>query len=497
VNEEPDVALSADLGSGPASVTANGTIPGPGGTNCPGTARFTCASMAGSPWENSWRKVRQMGTATAQGRAKGGTGRVIPAGGIAYWLSGALAVAAAASALLTYLVSDVLRGPAVMNGSARGTALVVLLVGVPVLACSLVLARRGSAIAVVTWLAATGFLLYNALMFVFATPANRLFLVYLAMLSLAVWSAGTLLWQADTQALRRLIPARGPARLAAGYLWALAVLNGGAWLVRILPSLAVSGEPAYLRGTGMTTNIVFVQDLALWVPLMAVVAAWLWRREPRGYLLGGASLVMGAIESVAVAADQWYGHAADPASTVVSAVLTPVFAALAVLSLAVAWPLLRGLAPARTPASSPDLPHRDWAAWLMAGLAVLVAAASAFGGIRLIHDGLGMPAGYLTATPFRSWELPGLALLAGVAVPQLAAAILIAATHRRALAASYLAGAALVAWILVQLLVMQRYFFLQPVVAALGIVELALARAWQLAGAAGRGPWPHRPVLHG
>ena len=143
-----------------------------------------------------------MGAATAPELAKGGTGRVVPAGGIAYWLSGALAVTAALSALLTYLVTDALRGPAVMNGSARGTALVVLVIGVPVLACSLVLARRGSTIAVVTWLAAVGFLLYNALMFVFATPVNRLFLLYLAMLSLAAWSAGTLLWHTDTRAGR-------------------------------------------------------------------------------------------------------------------------------------------------------------------------------------------------------------------------------------------------------------------------------------------------------
>jgi hypothetical protein len=438
-----------------------------------------------------------MGVASAPELAKEGTGPVVPATGVAYWLSGALAVAAALSALLTYLVSGMLRGPAVMNGSARGTALVVLLVGVPVLACSLVLARRGSAIAVVTWLAAVGFLLYNALMFVFATPVNRLFLLYLAMLSLAAWSAGTLLWHTDTQALGRLIPARAPVRLAAGYLWALVVLNGGAWLVRILPTLANPGEPVYLRGTGMTTNIVFVQDLALWVPLMAVAAAWLWQRKSRGYLLGGASIVMGVMESISIAADQWYGHAADPASTVVSAVLTPVFAVLAVLSLAVAWLLLHSLAAARTTALSPAWPHRDWAAWLMAGLAVLIAAASAFGGIRLIHDGLGMPADYLTATPFSSWVLPGLALLIGVTVPQLAAAILIAAGHRWALPVSYLAGAALVAWILIQLLVMQRYFFLQPVIAVLGIAELALVRAWQQAGPAGRATRQHRPVLHG
>ena len=50
-----------------------------------------------------------------------GAGRVVPDRGTAYWLSGAVAVVAAASALLTYLGAGVPRGPAVMNGSARGS----------------------------------------------------------------------------------------------------------------------------------------------------------------------------------------------------------------------------------------------------------------------------------------------------------------------------------------------------------------------------------------
>src|SRR6266566_1800030 len=78
--------------------------------------------------------------------------RVIGPGGAAYWLSAALGLAAAASSLLTFTVPAVLRGTAVMNGSARGTALVVLLAGVPALACSMLLAARGSAAAVITWL---------------------------------------------------------------------------------------------------------------------------------------------------------------------------------------------------------------------------------------------------------------------------------------------------------------------------------------------------------
>lgn len=42
---------------------------------------------------------------------------------------------------------------------------------------------------------------------------------------------------------------------------------------------------------------------------------------------------MWVIESVGVAVDQWMGSAADPASTVASAAMTPVFAVLALVGL--------------------------------------------------------------------------------------------------------------------------------------------------------------------
>jgi hypothetical protein len=71
-------------------------------------------------------------------------------------------------------------------------------------------------------------------------------------------------------------------------LWAVAFLNAVTWLARIVPAVVHGGAPGYLRGTGLTTNVVYVQDLALWLPLLAVAAAWLWQRRPWGYLLAGA-----------------------------------------------------------------------------------------------------------------------------------------------------------------------------------------------------------------
>ena len=107
--------------------------------------------------------------------AGSGGSQVIGPGRSAWWLSPALAVTSAAASLVTFIVPAVLRGTAVMNGSACGTALVVLLAGVPALACSMLLAARGSAAAVVTLPGAAGFLLYNSLIFAFATgmPTHR------------------------------------------------------------------------------------------------------------------------------------------------------------------------------------------------------------------------------------------------------------------------------------------------------------------------------------
>jgi hypothetical protein len=53
---------------------------------------------------------------------------------------------------------------------------------------------------------------------------------------------------------------------------------------------------------------------------------------------------------------------------------------------------------------------------------------------------------------------------------------------RPRLAAGYLAGLLLVAWIAVELLILRRYFFLQPVVASLGAAEVLLAWRWQRSG---------------
>jgi hypothetical protein len=284
------------------------------------------------------------------------------------------------------------------------------------------------------------------------------------------------------------------------YVWVIVALNALAWLTRIVPTLGAGGQAAFLRGTGLPTNPVYVQDLALWLPFIAVAAVWLWQRRPWGYVVIGGALVMWVLESAGIAVDQWYGHAADPASPVASAALTPAFGVLALIGLVPTWYLFRGLrsGPQGHPRASrvPVAEHRSWSAWILAGMLLLVGAAGVFGGISLIRDGFGMPLSWLHQTPLTSWALPGAALLIGVAVPQFTALGLIVSGHRWALAASYLAGLGLVLWIAVQMLVLQRYFIMQPAIAAAGAAEILLAWLWQRAAALGGSParLAHRPA---
>ncbi len=405
-------------------------------------------------------------------------------GPVATGLSAALAAVAALTCALTLFVPGVLTGPPAMNGSARGTALVALVVAVPVLVTAMVLARRGSVRAVPVWIGAVAYLLYNAVLFVLATPFDDLFLLDVATLSLALWSLVAVLHGVDVARFGALFAGGTPVRAVAVYVWVVVGLNTLAWTAPVLRAMAADGPPAFLAGTGLTTSPTYIQDLAFWLPAMAVAAAWLWRRAAWGFLVVGSGLVAWVVESLGIAVDQWLGHAADPGSEVASASISPAFAVLAVVGMVPLVALLRGLpsGAGRAPGRSPDRARRGGWAWALVGIEAFVGGMAVLGGVRMIVDGFGMPTDWLVAAGVDSWVLPGIALLAGVAAPQLLAAVLVATGSRWAVAVAWVAGGGLLAWIVVQMAVLEKYFFLQPVIAVLGLAEVALVALMQASG---------------
>ena len=247
-------------------------------------------------------------------------------------VSSLLAAVTVVTCAVLLLVPDILQGEAAMNGSVRGTALVLVLATIPVMIAAMRAAARGSVRAHVIWAGTIAHVLYQSLLFAYATPFDVLFLPYMAMLGLAVWAAITLVASLDVASLPGRFAAPWPRRSVAGFLGVVAVLNAFAWLGRVVPAFADAANPAFLEGSGLTTNPVFVQDLALFIPLMIVGAWWLWQQQAWGYLVVGAMLTSSVIEGITVAADQYIGHQADPTSTIVSSAAVPLFVGLAVLT---------------------------------------------------------------------------------------------------------------------------------------------------------------------
>jgi len=279
------------------------------------------------------RRLRPAGT--GRDTASAGTARLV------LRLSDSAAGASFAAGLVTYAFGGFLVGPPVMNGSARGTALVIFLVGAPALLVSGRRAHNGSTRALLVWAGMAMFLTYNSFMLLAATPLNRLFLLYVAAFGLAVATMIGIGASIDVADAARRFDLTLPARPIAVYLGAVVALNALAWLARIIPATVDDRMSELLEGMGLSTVPTYLQDLGFWLPLLAIGAWLLWHRRPWGYVLAGAGLAFWALEAATIAVDQWFGHRADPTSDVASIAVVVPFAVLTVISVAVLWSFLR------------------------------------------------------------------------------------------------------------------------------------------------------------
>jgi hypothetical protein len=259
----------------------------------------------------------------------------------AWALSSALVAVTVAACLIALLQPNVIRSPAVTVGNMQGTALVLLVVTMPLLVMSMAAVGRGHERWVVGWLGALGSAWYQSVLFLFGTPFNPSFHLYVAMLALAAWGLLAVGVRLRVVRVERVVGVGAPRRVVAGYLLLNAAMFALLWLQATVPAVLDPSAPAFLAGTGMVTGPVQVIDLAFTLPLMAL-AAWLLLTGRRwGRVLTGSLLVMLAIETASIGVDQWFGHAADPASPAASASLTPVFGVLTALGVGVLALFLR------------------------------------------------------------------------------------------------------------------------------------------------------------
>ncbi|WP_458207545.1 hypothetical protein [Haladaptatus sp. NG-SE-30] len=197
-----------------------------------------------------------------------------------------------------------------------GQDLVTLAVAVPVLAIALYYTARGSLRGYVVWLGVTGYLLYTYASYAFMTAFNELYLVYVALFGVTLFTFVGGMVHLDAVALKRAVGGRSAGNQSVGdrraddrsvrsyvaFQLAVAILVVLMWLSAILPATLDGTIPQSIVTADIPVNVIYSLDLGVLVPAFALSASWLWHGRAWGYAFTGVLLVKIATLGLAVLA---------------------------------------------------------------------------------------------------------------------------------------------------------------------------------------------------
>lgn len=195
------------------------------------------------------------------------------------------------------------------------------LLSVPVLIGAAYLAARGSLRGRLVWAGALLFLVYAFVVYAFDVRFNRLFLVYVAVLGLSVY---TLLWAALGCNVTAAVPphiAPLRTRVVAGYLVVLPLLFALLWLSDDVPAIFAGATPSTVAASGLPTNPIHVLDLGFLLPGAIMAGVQLWRARPWGYTLAVPLLVFMALTGAGIVAAMVLTAGFSPGAVIMSSIV--------------------------------------------------------------------------------------------------------------------------------------------------------------------------------
>lgn len=173
---------------------------------------------------------------------------------------------------------------------AIGQDFISLVVVLPTLIISAIIAGRGSLRARLVWLGALAYLVYTYASFAFDIRFNSLFLVYVALLGCSLYALIGGLSTPNMAGIKTYFTEKTPVKAVSIYLAIIAVLFYFMWLSEIVPALIAGQIPQNIQDSGTPSNAVYVLDMAWILPAFGIAAVNLWRRKDLGYALAGALL---------------------------------------------------------------------------------------------------------------------------------------------------------------------------------------------------------------
>ncbi len=252
--------------------------------------------------------------------------------------------------LAALLAAAALGGIALPAVYARETALwaalgigqdwVDLAVVAPLLAISAAFSLRGWRLFHLVLAGTVAYAAYSLVLYAFAVHFNSLFLLYALGLGCSFYALVGLVVAFQTGDVRAWFSNRAPTRTAAVFSLLLSAVFYALWLSEIIPALLGHAVPKSALDAGLITNPVHVLDVGIVLPAFIAGGIALLDRRPLGYWLVPVMLVFGVLMDMALIGmvlsikARGIPDAGPP---------LPVFAFMAVATLAVVGALLRRL----------------------------------------------------------------------------------------------------------------------------------------------------------
>lgn len=163
-----------------------------------------------------------------------------------------------------------------------------------------ILALRGSLRAYLLWLGVLTFTVYNYVIYTFSVPFGPLWLLWVAVLGLCLYSLIGGVTAIDHAAVRSSFTSRTAIKVIAWFLIIVCLLFAFLWLSEDIPALLSGTTPASLVNMAVPTNPVHILDLAFFLPAAIVTGIWLLKDKPFAHTLATAFLVFVLLTGVPI-----------------------------------------------------------------------------------------------------------------------------------------------------------------------------------------------------
>ena len=215
-----------------------------------------------------------------------------PTSALWLWLSIAAALLAIAGSILSLSVKSIYAGlTSAFLPQALAQDIANLAIISPLWLILAVLALRGSLRAYLLWLGVLTFTVYNYVIYTFSVPFGSLFLLWVAVFGMCVYSLIGGVTTVDHKVVESFFASRRAIQVVAWFLIITAVLFSFLWLSEDVPALLSKTRPQSLVDMALPTNPVHILDLGFFLPAVIATGVMLFKRKSLAYTLAPAFIV--------------------------------------------------------------------------------------------------------------------------------------------------------------------------------------------------------------